>query len=254
MRPSTLSPRFALIALALVALVAASCSSASIGATATTPSTTSPASTTNSTTAMAPGCTAGSADIPVGAATKQVIDLDGDGRPDTVWILTDDSGVTMVGVTTAAGGGTRRIWDSASPVMRAVMVVDVNDSTPPLFLADDGRMVQLWAFENCSISDVTNVQGDPYEFSLGFTDYGTGVGCAIVDGVRRLVGLNVTDQTDTTVEWSSTVVNVTGTEARNGTVTTGTFAKPADDAAIDLLHTVTCEDQTILNDGISAQE
>ncbi|MFZ0492148.1 MAG: hypothetical protein WAM81_02990 [Acidimicrobiia bacterium] len=252
MRPSSPSRRFAFVAPALVALVAASCSSTATG---TTTSTTFRSATTASTSPVAlSACTGGSADIPAGATDKQVIDLDGDGRPDTAWVFTGASGVTTVGVATAAGGGTRRTWNSASPVMRSVLVVDVNDSTPPLFLADDGRMVQLWAFENCAIADVINAQGNPYEFSLGFTEYGTGVGCATIDGVRRLVGLNVTDQTDSTVDWSSTVVNVTGTEARNGTVTTGTFTIPADNAAIDLLHTVACGGQTIADDGISAQE
>jgi len=253
MRPSTLSPWFALIALAVAALVASSCSMTSADTTSASHTTTS-ASTTTSTTVTASECTSGSADIPAGATSKQVIDLDGDGRPDTAWIFTDASGATTVGVATAAGGGTERVWSSASPVMRSMLIVDVNESTSPLFLADDGRTVQLWAFENCTIVDVMNVQGHPYEFSLGFTDHGTGVGCATIDGVRQLVGLDVTNQTDSTVAWSSTVVNVTGTEARNGTVTTGTFRRPADNAAIDLLHTVTCGDQTIVDDGISAQE
>jgi hypothetical protein len=196
----------------------------------------------------------GSVEIPAGATSKQVIDLDGDGIPDTAWIVTDPSGVTAVGVVTGAGGGTERIWNSASPVMRSVLVVHVNDSTPPLFLADDGRMVQLWAFHDCTIADVLNVQGNPYEFSLGFTDFGTGVGCATIDDEQQLVGLNVTTDSNDTVEWSSTVVTVNDTAAVNGVITTGTFTRPRDNAAIELLHTVACGDQTITNDGIAASQ
>jgi hypothetical protein len=239
-------------------LVVAACSATTSSTTTTPPTsitTTSAAASSTSTSTGAPtGCTTGPTTIPADATIKQVVDLDGDGKPDTAWIATDASGVTKVGVVTAAGGGTERAWDSASPVMRSVLVVHVNDATLPLFLADDGRMVQLWAFSDCSIADVLNVQGSPYEFSLGFTDYGTGVGCATVEGVRQLVGLDVTGQSGNTVDWTSTVVTVTGLEALNGAVTTGTYTSPADDSQIELLHTVSCGDQTITKDGISAPE
>ena len=266
-RRSNRTPSTVLVATAM--LVLASCGGAA-GVATTRPATTittttvapaptttvAPAPTTTVAPAptTAPGCTGGSTTIPTGAASNQVVDVDGDGRPDTAWILTDTSGVVTVGVVTSAGGGTDRTWNSASPVMRSVLVVDINDTTPPLFLADDGRTVQLWAFTDCTIADVLNVQGGPYEFSLGFTDVGTGVGCATVDGVHELVGLNVTGESADTVSWSSTVVVVSGTEARNGTVTTGTFASPEDDAAIALLHTVACDGQTIGTDGLTAPQ
>jgi hypothetical protein len=138
--------------------------------------------------------------------------------------------------------------------MRSFLVVRINDATPPLFLADDGRMVQLWAFNDCQIANVTNLQGVNYMFSLGFTDFGTGVGCGSIDGTNQLLGLNVVGDSAGTVDWTSTVVAVTGTEARNGTVTDGTFTSPADDAAIALLRTVACGDQTIDQDGISTPQ
>ncbi len=250
MRPSGHALLF--VVFASVTLATASCSSGATSTTTPSTSTTSTSSTT--TTVAAAGCTSGSADVPEGATSRQVGDLDGDGRPDTVWINVADDGTTTVGVVTAAGGGTERTWESASPVERSVLVAQINDSTPPLFLADDGRTVDLWAFDDCSIADVLNVQGQPYQFSLGFTDYGTGVGCATIDGVQQLVGFNVTNQSDQRVDWTQTVVTVHGTEARNGTETSGTYTSPADDAQIQLLHTVSCGALTITNDGISAQE
>ena len=217
----------------------------------TSPATTSPATTSPATTGEGTACTSGSTVVPAGAVSRQIIDVDGDGRPDTAWIGTDASGTVMVGVVTAAGGGTERAFDSASPVSRSILAIRVNDATPPIFLADDGRTVLLWAFVDCSLSDADNVQGNPYEFSLGFADIGTGVGCAAVDGTNQLVGLDATDLGNGSVDWSSTVVTVSGDQARNGTVTTGVYTSPGDDAEIALLHTVTCGDLTIPKDGLT---
>jgi hypothetical protein len=189
--------------------------------------------------------------VPAGAVSRQIIDVDGDGRPDTAWIDGSASGAVTVGVVTAAGGGTERAFESASPATRAILAFRVNDATPPIFLADDGRTVQLWVFLDCSLTDAHNVQGDPYEFSLGFADIGTGVGCAVVDGTEQLVGLDATPQANGDVHWSSTVIEVRGDQARNGAITTGVDTSPADDAAITLLHDVTCGDLTIANDGLT---
>lgn len=209
-------------------------------------------STTSTTATPASGCGAGPSSVPTGAVSREVIDVDGDGIPDVAWLEQDASGAVTAGVITSSGGGTERTWDSASPVTRSLLVVSVNDTTPPLFLADDGRAVQLWAFDDCVIKDVTNVQGAPYTFSLGLTDIGTGVGCSTVDGRQELVGLDgKTSDNGTTVNWSSTVVTVSGTQARNGTVRTGTYTSPDDDPAIDLLHEVTCGNAGIDSAGIT---
>jgi len=197
-----------------------------------------------------PACTGGSTGVPDGAAQSEVVDVDGDGRADTVWIMTDPNGETRVGIVTAAGGGAERIFESASPVPRSILVVDVDQRSPVEILADDGRSVELWAFVDCAIDDIENIQGETYTFSLGFADIGTGVGCVEIDGGRQLVGLDVTDDTADAVEWSRTIVELEGTRARNGATSTGTFNRPDDDVGIALLHDVTCGELTMRNDGL----
>ena len=160
-------------------------------------------------------------------------------------------GKVTVGITTAAGGGMQRIWESASPVVRSILIVRPNEATPPLVLADDGRTVNLWAVVDCKIGIVTDSGGAPYTFSHGFTDFGTGVGCDQVAGTNELVGLNITDQTDDAITWTSTVVSVRGLIAKNGAQRSGIYEWPADSAAIERLAETTCGDQTIENAGLS---
>jgi hypothetical protein len=102
--------------------------------------------------------------------------------------------------------------------------------------------------------DVRDAQGAPYVFSLGFSGIGTGVGCVAIDGRKRLVGLDVTSDRGDTVEWSRTIVELQGATARNGATSSGTFTRPADDHAIDLLHQVTCGQLTMAADGLTAPQ
>ena len=197
------------------------------------------------------GCTTGSTAIPDAATRGPVVDVDADGRPDTAWIATAADGVVTVGIVTAAGGGVTRRFDSASPVSRSILVVDTDQRPPVEILADTGRSVQLWAFKDCAIVDVTDLQGKPYVFSLGFTDIGTGVGCVTIDGLQELVGLDAKERGDT-VDWSRTIVDLDGTRARNGATSTGTFTRPGDDQKIDLLHQVTCGELTMGKNGLTA--
>jgi hypothetical protein len=216
------------------------------------PTTAAPTTVALTTTSGNGACTSGSTVVPSGAVSRQIVDVDGDGRPDTAWIGTDTSGSVMVGVVTAAGGGTVRSFDSPSPGnTRSVLAFHLNDATPPIFLAADSRTVLLWAFIDCTLVDVHNLQGDPYEFSLGFTDIGTGVGCATVDGTQQLVGLDAKTDTNGDIDWSSTVVTVRGDKARNATVTNGVYTSPTDDSKIALLDEVTCGTLTMGNDGIT---
>jgi hypothetical protein len=56
------------------------------------------------------------------------------------------------------------------------------------------------------------------------------------------------------VDWTRTVIERDGLTARNGQTDEGRFERPSDDAAIDLLHTVSCDDVTINRDGIRQPE
>jgi hypothetical protein len=224
--------------------------SSSTSSPSTTSSATSTAPTTTATSAppvtTTTACTTGDHTIPTGAVTRPTIDVDGDGQPDVAWIVTGN-GTTTFGIATSAGGGATVPFDSASPVMRSALVVDADGKPPAEILLDDGRSVQLYAFDACRIVPITNPQGQPYVFSLGFTEVGTGVGCAD----RHLVGLDAKIN-GSTVDWSRTVIDLDGTHAENGAITTGTYQSPADDAAIATLHTVTCGDATIANSGVTA--
>ncbi len=196
-------------------------------------------------------CTDGPA-IPEGANQGAVPDVDGDGKADTGWVSSSADGAITVGIRTASGGGAEVPWNSASPARRTMLVVDAQQDGEGELLLDDGRTVQLFVFHDCAIVPATNPEGEPYTFSHGFSDVGTGIGCAEVDGHRRLVGLDGHDDGSGPVSWSQTVVAIDGTHATNGATTTGTYEHPADDTAIEALSGTTCGDLTIDANGIDA--
>jgi len=217
--------------------------------TTTTVTTTAPSSA--ATTAADPGCPATPSGQPTGvpetADSAATLDVDGDGRPDTLWIDDETAvgGGVPFGVSTASGGDFYENFASASPVTRSVLVADVTGSGELVALASDGRAVQLWAISDCSLVPVQNAQGQQYTFDLGFTGFGTGVGCADVDGdgTRDLLGL-LADSTSIT----STVVDLDGARATNGTSSTIADATPQQ---LDAAHQVTCGDLTIAADGVT---
>jgi hypothetical protein len=179
-----------------------------------------------------------------------IVDVDGDGRADTGWLAGQAGGSRQLGVATAAGGGDAVTIDSASPNVLTLLAVDADEQPPVELFVSDGRTVELWAFADCRLAQVTDPQGEPYLFDLGFRGTGTGVGCRDTGDGRQLVGLNITDDDGTVVDWSRTVIERDGLQASNGPTDEGRFRRPADDDAIELLHTVSCGDMTIDEDGI----
>jgi hypothetical protein len=243
----------------LVALVLAGCSSSG-GDSASGTSTSSASSSSSSASSSSPAssgssraCTAKTATQPAGAATKQTLDVDGDGKPDTLWIATQpgsDGGVPF-GITTAAGGTFGTTIRSASPVARSVMVADVTGKGELIALASDGRQVLLYGISACSFVAEMNAQGDQYAFDLGFTGFGTGVGCvdANGDGTTDLVGLKFEPESNGAGTISRTIVVLDGPQARNGATDTVpvTRASEADEAQM-----VSCGDVTLAQDGVTS--
>lgn len=191
---------------------------------------------------------------PAGAHRRSVEDVDGDGRRDTAWVSAPGPATTF-GITTAAGGGATVAYPSASPIARSALVVNVDERGPVEMILTDGRSASLYAFSDCAIRPVRNVQGRDYEFDLGDRiGTGSGVGCVQTAAGRRLVGLNEKPNADgSIVVWSRTVINLNGLQARNGATSHGTFHSPADDARIALLDQITCGDLTMQRDGVSDQ-
>ena len=249
---------------ALLLAVACSGSNHTAAPTSTTSATTTtmPTMTTTSTITSVPattapspagaGCRSPKGAVPAGVAARSVPDVDDDGRTDQAFF----NGVTADGsrrfvIVTAAGGRAEADLQSASPVAATALVVNADERGSVEILISDNRTVSLFAFVDCTITMVKNAQGAQYQFDLGFRGTGTGVGCAASTSGRQLVGLNVTGDDGTTVHWKRTVITVSGTSARNGATTTGSFTRPRDDAAIALLSTVSCGDRTMAADGVS---
>jgi hypothetical protein len=239
----------------LAALLLAGCSAApdhAAGGTTASASSSAATSTAGSApttgTAGDRGCPASGQGVPNGADSAPTLDVDGDGHADTEWIARAPAadGSVRFGVTTRSGGTFTGTIRSASPVRRSVLVADVTGKGELIALASDGRQVLLYAISQCALIPVQNAQGAQYAFDLGFTGYGTGVGCVDVDGdgVRDLAGL-LADGTTVT----RTAVELHGPRATNGRSATTASAPPAQ---LDLAHQVTCGDLTLTDDGVSS--
>jgi hypothetical protein len=246
----------AAVAALLLALLLAGCSSGSeadAGSATTggrTPASPGSGSAAGSTAAgtTSPGCPATGDGVPAGADSAPTLDVDGDGRADTAWIAgapAADGSVTF-GITTASGGTFTGSIASASPVQRSVLVADVTGKGELVALGSDGRQVLLYAISRCKIIPVQNVQGEQYAFDLGFTGFGTGVGCLDVDGdgTRDLAGLLAKNTAIT-----RTAVDLDGPRATNGASSTVTGASSAQ---LDLAHQVTCGDLTLADHGVAS--
>jgi hypothetical protein len=239
----------------LAPLVVAGCASSG-GSSASGTSSSSAASSSSSaapSSSSPAGCTAKDATRPSGAATKPTLDVDGDGKQDTVWIARqpDADGGVPFGITTAAGGTFGTTIRSASPVARSVLVADLTGKAELIALASDNRQVLLYGISSCSFVPELNAQGQQYAFDLGFTGFGTGVGCvdADGDGTTDLVGLKYEPETNGVGTISRTIVELDGPQARNGATDTVTVTRASE---ADEAQSVGCGDVTLTDDGVTS--
>ena len=218
------------------------------------PSTTAPAggtaiaATTSAAARTSPGCAPAGTGVPAGATSKQIIDVDGDGRPDTGWI----SGGTNFGITTASGANFSIPMELAGGGPRSVLVENTDGTGTIAALASDGRTVELLLVRNCGLYPAKNPQGQNYEFDLGFRGTGTGVGCSQVAGTsgRSLVGLNVhLDAAGQPQDVRRTQIIIDGTSARNGA--TDTVAAAGNPAAVQSGTQISCGELTMGRDGVT---
>jgi len=228
-------------------------SSTSTSSTSTAPSETSTPVTpsTSPTTKLAPtGCSSPKVTVPSGATVGTIPDVDGDGRDDRDWVRLTGASAEF-GIATAAGGGGSASAEFASGAPRSMFVTDPAAAGRVYVVAGDGRVDDLYVFAGCHLDPVVDRKGKPYTFDLGFVGNGTGVGCASVDGKPSLLGLNALSTEGSKTPWTRTVIAVQGNVAHNGVEQSGTFTEPQDHDAIGLLHTVSCGDRTISDDGVS---
>lgn len=215
-------------------------------ATSASPSPTEQPSSSATTPAASPGtgCPATGDGVPPGASSTEVVDVDGDGRPDTAW-LTAGADRTF-GITTASGATFSAPITSASPIPASAVVGSVATTDAgdvPITLVDLGREAQLFALTDCTVTQTTDAAGQAYVFDRGFGDQGTGVGCSDVDGATRLAGLLATQEGD---GWTvtRTLIDLTegGRVAANGTVAVVAEKAAADDAVVTTAQEVSCGD------------
>jgi hypothetical protein len=174
--------------------------------------------------------------------------VDGDGAADTLYVgVKAADGARVFGVVTATGVASQWAVANASPVPPSILgVADADDDGHAEIFVNPGRIVDVLTFRDCQLVPYTNREGEPYGFDVGLRGTGTGAGCvdADGDGRRDLVGLLAEPLDANRVRWHRTIVELDGTEARNGASDTGEYQRPADDDAIALLSTFTCGDQT----------
>lgn len=214
---------------------------------ATAPPTTAAPATTAAPTTTAPGCPPTDVEPPPTSTGAPRGDLDGDGREDTVQFGEEGGGLVAV----LADG---RVYAAATGTARPYVVLGIvdadGDGADEVFITRDVSIeggdrttgVAVVHLADCAFAPVANAEGEEYTFVIGGGDGASdGMGCTDVDGDGRseLVGLHG-ERHGHEVEWTRTVVELEGRQARNGAVDGGTFDTRDDADAIELLGRATC--------------
>ena len=231
---------------------------ASPSPTASSPTAPSPTATTSQdaagpspSTTGAAGCAATGAGTPEGADTHEVVDVDGDGEPDTAWLT--GGADRRFGLTTASGATFSVAIGSASPQRASAVVnlVAAGDGTAPVALVDTGREVLLFSAADCDLAATQNLAGDAYTFDKGFTGNGTGVGCTEVDGALHLAGLDATSADGGSFTVTRTLVDLDdgAMTASNGQESTVARDAGPDDPVVVTAQEASCGELVAGEDG-----
>lgn len=220
-----------------------STTTASPGPTTSAPETSAPPTT-------APvGCPPTQATTPSGATVVQVVDVDGDGRPDQAWISGGDE--RAIGITTASGATFSSPISTASPIGASAVVNLVGEAATPVALVDVGREALVYSLAGCAVTPTTDEAGVPYTFDRGFGDQGTGVGCTEVDGVLHLAGLLAAQQGDGwTVTRTFVDLSEDGARATNGASEVVAQGAAESDPVVVTATEVSCGDLVAGQDGL----
>jgi len=221
------------------------------GTTASASPTGSASPTDDASSPAAQGCPASGDGPPAGADTHEIVDVDGDGRPDTAWLT--GGADRAFGITTASGATFSAPVESASPVAASAIVqlVAAGDATAPIALVDTGREVLLLSAADCALVPTQNAQGEPYTFDKGFTGFGTGVGCTQESGVLRLAGLDAVSDDGTSFTVTRTFVDLDAgaRNATNGDESTVAEDAGPDEAVVTTAQETSCGDLVAGRDG-----
>ncbi|KSW21449.1 hypothetical protein [Cellulomonas sp. B6] len=217
--------------------------------TATASPTTSPSTAPPTSPTATAGCAPTGDGPPAGADVREVVDVDGDGRPDQAWLT--GGADRRIGVTTASGATFSAAIDSASPVPASAVVQRVQADGIPVVLVDLGREARLWSVADCGLVALTNAQGQAYTFDRGFAGQGTGVGCTQDGGALRLAGLDAVsaDGGEFTVTRTWVDLGDGGRTARNGASEQVATGAAADDPVVTTAQEVSCGDLLAGRDG-----
>lgn len=183
--------------------------------------------------------------IPKGAGTAKTVDLDGDGRKDTIWIKADDQGRAGLGVRTAGGAGfATRVPIASDRVNRVSAVAGVVSGGVPVILLENGP-VMVFSAAGCQIRPTLNKQGEQYTFSTDgeAPTYDSGVGC--VSG--QLVGYHAKwydDGAEYKVTRTTVRLGEDGTVATNGSTTTVKEVASDGDPVLVKAQSVSCSGGT----------
>ena len=182
--------------------------------------------------------------MPAGANSAPTADLDLDGAPDVLW-LADAGGQRTLGVTTASGATSSTTFQSAAPQAAEAIGQRLGGADPGVVLLDTGRSVDLYTTTDCRLTPTTDERGEPWSFDLGFTGYGTGVGCADLGQGLQLVGLLAEDDGEGTWTVTRTAIELddSGRTARGGAAEVVVEHARDDDPAVEQARSVSCGDQ-----------